>query len=101
MLHQKVYSDAIQTFGVDHQMTMLVEECSEVIKAVTKLQRAKVSGLTNNQLILDLLEEMTDVEIVIQQFRLLFDPNTEKTFEFREFKLQRLRQIIVEKNSAK
>jgi NTP pyrophosphatase (non-canonical NTP hydrolase) len=37
----KLYAAALQEYGEDAQVDMLIEECSELVKALLKLRRAK------------------------------------------------------------
>lgn len=65
-----IYQDAFCTYGIDKNLIILVEECSEVIKASTKLLRSR-SGMktdTNNYLLKKkLTEELADLRIMIEQ----------------------------------
>ena len=69
----KICHEAIQTYGVDAQVDMMIEEMSELTKALLKYRRAygqpeTVLGL----LVENILEEMADVEIVLLQMHMIF-----------------------------
>jgi|LSQX01.3.fsa_nt_gb NTP pyrophosphatase (non-canonical NTP hydrolase) len=59
----------IKHYGVDKQLDLLIEECAELIKAICKFKRSKMTmkGFEMNYAI---AEEMADVENVIEQFKL-------------------------------
>lgn len=64
-----IHAKAIDRWGEDIQMVVAVEECSELIKAITKIQR---EGATRGRL-LDLVDEMADVQLSINCLAQMFD----------------------------
>lgn len=62
----KIYAQAAETFGRDNQITVAIEELSELTKELCKLKRLK--GRLS-----DLAEEVADVTIMLEQLRILFD----------------------------
>lgn len=64
---------SIAWYGADAQTTVCMEECAELIQAISKLKRYNPEDSNNkvsrNELIENLLEEMADVQIC---FNLLF-----------------------------
>ena len=81
----KLYKDAWERWGEYAQLTMVNEECAEVIQAVCKLLRKK-----NDCTIDGVVEEMVDATIMFEQFLLLFDRKS-KYFALRDYKLDRLK----------
>ena len=70
--HREVYEQAVEEWGREAQIMMAIEECSELIKELTKLYR----GDTVDQ---NVAEEVADVEIMMEQMRILFgDKNVHK-----------------------
>jgi len=64
-----LYKKAIKKWGQYAQMDIMAEECAELIKAVMKLR-----GYPNRQIVVDdLLEEMADVEIMLEQLKIIFN----------------------------
>lgn len=63
-------------YGFDNQLEILIEECSEVIKAAQKLKRyGDEDGL---------MEEVADVHIMIQQMMYLLDKsNIDAIIEYK------------------
>lgn len=58
--------EVVETFGVESQYDIAVEELSELIQAIQKLKRYKDKARK-----LNLLEELVDVEIMIEQLKLI------------------------------
>lgn len=81
-----VYLEAIKTFGALPQMVIAIEECSELQKEITKIIRKK-GDLTN------LAEEIADVEIILEQLKLIFALH-DKVAEQKGEKIERLKRII-------
>lgn len=81
-----VYLEAIKTFGALPQMVVAIEECSELQKEITKIIRKK-GDLTN------LAEEIADVEIMLEQLKLIFTIH-DKVIEQKGKKIERLKRII-------
>ena len=57
---------AIETYGKDMQLTVAVEELSELIKEICKHKR----GADNREAI---IEEMADCYIMMEQLQIIFD----------------------------
>ena len=76
--------EALKLWGEDEQLRMLQEECAELIQAVNKYHRGK------NGAELNLLEEGVDVELMLEQLKLIL--GSPLTWEQkREEKLTRLK----------
>lgn len=79
----KVLSIAIDTYGVDNQIEMIIEECSELIQAIQKLKRMKTRvnigkipfciGNKENLIYANLCSEIADVKIMISQCEIIFN----------------------------
>lgn len=96
--HKKVdytllYKSAIQTFGAGNQQIVAIEELSELQKEITKLLRGQ-GGLIN------LAEEIADVEIVIEQLKIIYGIKSDVS-QYKILKNQRLLELIKEKNKGK
>lgn len=81
----EILRKAVEAWGIDAQSDMCIEECSELIKALLKYRRAKSAGM-----IAHIREEIADVQIMIDQMRLLYG-NTEKE---EAFKVDRLAERL-------
>lgn len=94
---KEIYQKAITLWGWDLQLNMAIEESSELIKAICKLKRNGASLETVNAV----AEEIADVEIMIEQIKLMFDCRDDVE-EWMAYKLERLSKMIkeAEKNNA-
>lgn len=77
---------AIHRYGEAAQIDVAVEEMAELTKALCKVKRA-TPGATTTAAIANVIEEIADVQIMLDQLRLIFARSTE---EVEEDKLRRL-----------
>jgi len=92
---KELYQKAIDKWGSELQLNMLEEECLELVLAIKNYQRRKENSF------LDLIEEMADVEIMIEQIKVLLLFGTDK-YVFRTTKrkkLKKLRKMLGEKRN--
>ena len=78
-------------YGYDEQSSQLVEECAELIQAVSKYRRsvskeAKVVALEN------LIEEIVDVEIMLEQVKYLLQLHEHDLEAVKIYKVNRTRE---------
>lgn len=85
--NRKIYRTAVACFGHNSRVDLMVEECAELIQAIQKFKR----GLPHN-----VSEEIADVEIMVQQLKLIF-PGVS---EIKKAKLEKLEILIREKTEA-
>lgn len=86
-----VYNRAIKKWGVPIQIVVAIEELSELQKELTKELRycEKLDTIA---------EEMADVEIVLEQLKIIF--NNKKVVEsYKKHKIKRLEKLINKKDS--
>lgn len=74
----------VNTFGAEIQFTICMEECAELIQAISKMKRGK----DNRD---NLIEEMADVLIAFSQLRCIFDISDEEINKWVDIK--QLRQL--------
>ena len=86
MEEQQVLLRAIKKYGGEPQMRMAMEECAELIVALSHHLRARCQ-------IADVISEIADVEIMIEQLKLIFDAFDEVGRE-RTRKVERLRMKL-------
>jgi len=84
---EQLYETAIDEWGEDVQLDMLGEECSELSAEVSRFMR----GRSDED---DLAEEIVDVQIMIEQARMIVDDCTLQ--DARVAKLNRLRERLEE-----
>ncbi len=95
---QKSKMRSIARYGIDAQTTVCMEECAELIQAISKLKRFDPNNMVSRtELIENLYEEMADVQIC---FSLLFEIYGLKTSDMQRMighKLWRMKQKMGEK----
>lgn len=86
----EIIKKAIETYGIDAQCLMAIEEMSELTKAICKESRAR--GKENYALILaNIAEEIADVRIMLDQLCIIFGIDTK---EIENHKLLRLKERL-------
>lgn len=83
----EILIDALDTYGVKSQEDMLIEEMSELTKALMKHRR-----YNTDETQADILEEIADVEITLMQLILVYG----NPVDIVEAKLERLKQRVAE-----
>ena len=81
-----ILKQAIDKFGAEHQIIIAIEELSELQKELTKELRYSQKSLT-------IAEEMADVEIILQELKMIFG-NEKEVEGFRIAKVKRLEKLI-------
>jgi NTP pyrophosphatase (non-canonical NTP hydrolase) len=81
-MNNDLYQLALDKWGVDVQLTVVMEELSELIKEVCKLKR-------NNGHLDHLAEEIADVEIMCEQLRYIYNLDSSVDY-WKKSKLLRL-----------
>ena len=77
---KELYQRAIDVYGRKHQEVIAIEECSELIQAITHKHRGRKDNIT---------EEIADVEIMLEQLKIINDC-TEAVEEMKAYKRERL-----------
>ncbi len=89
----KVYKKAVKHYGTYEQHNVAMEECSELIQAISKFLRAtkaKDMLIARNHI----REEIADVMIVIDQLRLMHAIGDKEMEQEVEYKVARLNERI-------
>lgn len=86
--HRPLLTQAIERFGQDAQERMMFEEMSELQKAICKMSRGK--GCID-----DIAQEIADVEIMLEQMKILYQCE-ESTTLWKHEKLERLKSLLNE-----
>lgn len=79
----KLYRNAITTYGQSSQMIVAMEECSELIQAISKYLRGRETNLE---------EEIADVEVILEQLKIMCNETLVEVI--KERKLNRLEQRL-------
>ena len=85
MSEMDVYRKALELWGTDAQLDMVIEECAELIDAIQKWRRHRVESIK-------VVEELVDVSLMIEQLKLMLDAPTYFD-KIRKDKLQRLKML--------
>lgn len=88
---EQICKAAVQTFGVDAQINIAIEECAELIVALEHWKRGRNTEA-------DVITEVADVQIVCEQLGYIFgcfDVTVEEAH-----KLERLEERIKKSNEA-
>lgn len=86
----KLFSYVFMKNGEANQRRIAIEECSELIKALCKYDRYFADEEMDKRILrLNIIEEMADVEIMIDQLKLMFDHND----DFEQAKEQKLKRL--------
>ena len=92
---RNIMTRAIQHFGETAQIDMAVEEMAELTKAICKVKRAQ-AGAEMGAAVENVVEEIADVQIMLDQLRIIFHRSTE---EVEEAKLERLKNRLDGRNN--
>lgn len=88
----EILRKAINVYGADCQIDKAIEEMSELTKALLKFRYIEKDY--EEQIVGDAVaEEMADVEIMVEQLRMIFRNNA-KVQHYRKEKLERLERRL-------
>lgn len=95
MTPKEIMQKAINTYGTEAQVDMAIEEMSELSKALLKMRRAVKSS--NNYAYIktkkcDIIEEIADVEIMLQQLRIIYEIGEQEIATQKDYKIRRLKE---------
>lgn len=93
-----VLKAAIDKYGNDSQLAVAQEECAELIQAISKLNRAEDSdhpGRAAKAALNHLMEEAADVQIMLDQIRIMYPSKAYDTI--RAQKIARLQKRMEKK----
>lgn len=87
---------SIAWYGADAQTTVCMEECAELIQAISKLKRYNPEDPNNkvsrNELIENLLEEMADVQICFNLLVAIYELKPSDLRRMIDHKVWRMKQ---------
>lgn len=95
---KRLYAEAIDRFGLDNQVWVLVEEIGELLQALGKTMRARTESgdLRDDN---HLAEETADVFIALEQLTVNF--NLAKLIDYMaDFKIRRLKTRLESENKC-
>ena len=77
-----LYERNIQYHGIEQETTIAMEECSELIQAISKCKRYGCINKYRENLI----EEMTDVLIMIDELKMIYQISDVDISDIRQYK---------------
>ena len=80
-----LYKRNIQYHGIEQETTIAMEECSELIQAISKCKRYGCINKYRENLI----EEIADVLFVIDELKLIYNISDEVISEIKQYKIDR------------
>lgn len=86
---ESIYRAAISVWGKDAQENQAIEEMAELIQAINKMRRQPSPDHLDN-----VDEEIADVEIMLDQLKLIYGITDQKIIEIKEKKLERLQKTL-------
>lgn len=84
---EEILTRAVRTYGKEAQMKMTIEEMSELTKAICKIWRTDPGSPEEAKAAQNILEEAADVQIMLDQIRIMFG----STEQIEAQKVDRLR----------
>lgn len=85
--YNNIYEKAINTYGENAQLDMVIEEMSELTKEICKKKRGK----HNSE---EIIEEIADVEIMIEQLKIICNVNCTQLENVKYQKITRLEERL-------
>jgi len=86
MKEKEILQQVMSKWGKQEQLFMLIEESAELISAINRYVRRRDNSF------LELLEEMADVEILLEQVKMLLCIGLDK-YQFTKIKRAKLRRL--------
>lgn len=95
---QEIQNKAIEVYGVEKQILVCIEELSELIKAITKVERyiEDTDLVEKEHMIENVVEEIADVKIIIEYLKIIYGIEESEIEEWVENKIQRTKKLIDE-----
>ena len=81
-----LYERNIQYHGIEQETTIAMEECSELIQAISKCKRYGCIDKYRENLI----EEIADVLFAIDELKLIYNISDEAISEIKQYKIDRM-----------
>lgn len=101
MTSKETMYKAINTYGVENQMIKTVEELSELSQALCKsivrlnYTKEKTSLVDDLKSVDNIFEEMADVEIMLEQCKMIFYKSEDKINDYKNKKIKRLERRLM------
>ncbi len=90
MNKNELYKKAIEIYSAEAQINQGIEEMAELIQAVNKFRRNP--GYYPRWR--DIVEEIVDVEIMLEQYKIIYGISDDIASQFKSYKLKRLAERL-------
>ena len=84
-------NDIIEHYGVRNQLGIAMEECAELIQAISKMNRTDGDAEKYTKSKLHLEEEIADVIVCINQLKSIYNISDSRISELANYKINRQR----------
>ena len=88
-----ILEENIKEHGIVEETVIAMEECAELIQAISKVKRYGFVGEYRDNLI----EEIADVDIVITELLMAFNVTEDEFFSVLDRKIQRIKSRLEER----
>lgn len=85
---------AIDSYGRVNQVIKTVEELSELPQALCKILTSKFTD-DNSEIFENIFEEIADVEIMLEQCKMIFCESEDKINDYKKEKIKRLERRLM------
>lgn len=85
---------AIDSYGRVNQVIKTVEELSELSQALCKILTSKFTD-DNSEIFENIFEEIADVEIMLEQCKMIFYKSEDKINDYKNKKIKRLERRLM------
>ena len=79
----------INHYGISHQQRKLEEEVFELQEAITIFENTDFGNCNRLIFVKDILEEFTDVKVMLEQIKLFYELNDKRIEEIMNYKIDR------------
>lgn len=94
MESKEIMQKAINTYGVENQIIKTVEELSELSQALCKFL-SKPYTESDRTILDNIYEEIADVEIMLEQCKMIFYESEDKINDYKKEKIKRLERRLM------
>lgn len=94
MESKEIMQLAIDSYGRVNQVIKTVEELSELSQALCKILTSKFTD-DNSEIFENIYEEMADVEIMLEQCKMIFYKSEDKINDYKNKKIKRLERRLM------
>lgn len=98
-IKEQVFKQSIEIYGKEAQSRQVMEECAELIQAVNKMLRYE-DRPAEPEYYANLVEEISDVEIMLYQLKVMFNVSDDEVFKVKIQKAKREQERLEKLNDS-